>query len=190
METSDDKAEEIQSILLVIKESNDEKAVMQALDILLKLIKNILKSPQEEKFRKIKKTNKSIASKLLAVDGISELILALGFESISDEFYDFDINNYSELIRTRRIVEDEHDEIRKKYMTPEELEKFILLQDQKKQMIEEQRKKNKIKSELESGMKLDRVEKSKEEVKASKGNSLVFGANVVKFEPPAQPRGR
>ena len=34
------------------------------------------------------------------------------------------------------------------------------------------------KEALESGMKLDRVEKSKEESKSSKGNSLNFGANI------------
>ena len=190
METTEEKVEEIHSILIVMKETNEELPVMHALDILMKLVHNILKSPQEEKFRKIKKTNKTIATKLLGVDGMHDLLLALGFDDESSENYSFDIHKYTKLAKYKRAVEDFHDEIRKKYMTPEELQKFELLQEQKKQMVEEYKKNKKIKEELEKGMKCDRAEKSTEETKTSKGNQLNFGANVVKFQPPAPSRGR
>lgn len=75
-------------------------------------------------------------------------------------------------------------------MTPEELQKFELLKEQKRKYMEEERSKKKLMSEFEDRMKLDRAEKSQEEVKASKGNQLNFGANVVKFQPPAPARGR
>mmetsp|Transcript_17930 Transcript_17930/g.15837 ORF Transcript_17930/g.15837 Transcript_17930/m.15837 type:complete len:191 (-) Transcript_17930:193-765(-) len=190
MEASEDKHEEVEAILLVINESNDEKAIISAFDILMKLVKNVLKCPHEEKFRNIKKTNKAIASKLLSLSSIEDLLLALGYTDSSDEFYIFDITNYSDLTKLYKILESFHDERRKKYMTPEELNKYELLKAQKKKMIEEHKKRQSAKSELERGMKLDRKEKAQEEVKASKGNNLNFGANVVKFQPPAPERGR
>ena len=185
MEASENKQEEVEAILLVISEANEETAIISAFDILMKLIKNILKCPHEEKFRNIKKTNKAITSKLLSISGIEDLLLALGYADAGAEFYTFDINNYSTLIKLKKIIEDFYDEKRKKYMTPEELEKYELLKEQKAKMIEEHKKKMEAKESLEKGMKLDRAEKSKEEVKASKGNNLNFGANVMKFQPPA-----
>ena len=191
MESSENKIEEVQSILLVINESNEETLVIKALDILMKLIKNILKSPQEEKFRNIKKTNKAIMNKLLSVGGMEDLILSIGYKDSSVEFFTFDINNYTQLAKMKKIIEDFHDELRKKYMTPEELEKYNLLKEQKHKMIEEHKIKMKAKADLENGMKLDRVEKSQEEVKASKGNALAFGASIIKFQPPPPPpKGR
>ena len=173
-----------------MREGADDQTLMAAFDILLKLTKNILKTPQEVKFRKIKKTNKTIAAKLLGVEGMSELLLSLGFVDLDDESYEFDIARYTDLAKMKHYISDFYDEIRVKYMTPEEFDKHLLLQEQKKEMIEEHKKKQKIKAELQEGMKHDRAEKSQEEVKASKGNQLNFGASVVKFEPPAPARGR
>ena len=54
---------EIASILNKIKEENSEEIVIEALEIFLKLISNIIASPLEEKFKTIKKTNKIISEK-------------------------------------------------------------------------------------------------------------------------------
>lgn len=43
---------------------------------------SILKNPNEEKFRMIKKTNATIQKKLLNVSQINELIVALGFVDV------------------------------------------------------------------------------------------------------------
>jgi hypothetical protein len=189
METTESKLEEVTSILLVIADSNEDSEIIAALDILMKLVMNVLKSPQEEKFRKIKKTNKTIAHKLLAAGGIEDLLLAIGYKDISDEFYEFDMENYNLLVKSKRHIEELYDERRKKYMTQDELIKFEVLQEQKRIHIEEYKKRKAAKDSLESGMKLDRVEKSKEITKASKGNQLNFGANLVKFTPSAPASG-
>mmetsp|Transcript_34461 Transcript_34461/g.39869 ORF Transcript_34461/g.39869 Transcript_34461/m.39869 type:complete len:174 (+) Transcript_34461:73-594(+) len=173
-----------------MKESHTDEELMTGIDILLKLIKNILKSPKEEKFRKIKKTNKAISTKLLNLICMDDLLMVINFEHESEEFYCFNISKFTSLAKAKLVIQDFYDEIRKKYMTPEELSKFELLKEQKRQMIEEHKKMNRMKEELEMKSKLDRVEKSTEEVKASKGNDLRFGANVVKFQPPAPARGR
>eukprot|EP00344_Euplotes_crassus_P006458 CAMPEP_0196996226 /NCGR_PEP_ID=MMETSP1380-20130617/2159_1 /TAXON_ID=5936 /ORGANISM="Euplotes crassus, Strain CT5" /LENGTH=189 /DNA_ID=CAMNT_0042412123 /DNA_START=1 /DNA_END=570 /DNA_ORIENTATION=- len=185
MESSDDKVGCVQSILVVLEGLNDDSSIITGLEILIKLIKNILKSPHEEKFRNIKKTNKAISTKLLSLSGIEDLILALGYKDDNDEFYVFDIDKYSDLYKLKRAIQEFHDEKRKKYMTPEELEKFEILQEQKRKFYEDNKKKAKARKDLENGMKFDREEKNQEEIKSSKANHLNFGANVVKFQPPA-----
>ena len=189
MEGTGDRLEEVQSILLVISESNDDSHLLGGLDILLKLIHNILKSPKEEKFRKIKKTNKKIAEKLLSVEGIHDLLLALEYKDESDEFYVFNIKKFTHLAKAKKLIEETYNNVRKKYMTPEELEKYERLQEYQRKVAEEQKMTKQKMDELNKGMKCDRMEKSQEEVKASRANELKFGASVTKFEPPAPARG-
>ena len=57
------------------------------LDILHKLIQNILKSPKEEKFRIFKKANKAIQSKLMVLGeaDIIALIELLGYVDMGEE---------------------------------------------------------------------------------------------------------
>ena len=50
----------IQECLTAIVAANDADKAMQGLDILHKLISNILKNPTDEKFRILKKSNKAI----------------------------------------------------------------------------------------------------------------------------------
>lgn len=54
----------------------------------MKVLNNILQKPSEEKFRKLKRTNPTLGSKLLDVAGGAgtELVLLAGFEATSDEF--------------------------------------------------------------------------------------------------------
>ena len=47
--------------------NNDPEIALAGLEILHKLIANILKNPTEEKFRVLKKTNKAIQSKILGL---------------------------------------------------------------------------------------------------------------------------
>jgi len=78
--------EAIQAHLNAISAQNDEQAVSTGLETLLKLIGNILKSPTEDKFRTLKKTNKAIQGRILSLKGgIHELILALGYTDLDAE---------------------------------------------------------------------------------------------------------
>ena len=45
----------------------NDKATLDGLNILMKLINNILKNPNEEKFRTIKKSNKTIQAKVMSL---------------------------------------------------------------------------------------------------------------------------
>ena len=51
------------------------------------------------------------------------------------------------------------------------------------------KKEAEYKKTLQEHSMKDRAEKAKEPQKKSVGNKLNFGANMVKFEPPAEKRG-
>lgn len=57
----------IQECLKQIVANNEPDKAMQGLDILHKLVANILKNPTEEKFRILKKSNKTIQAKLMSL---------------------------------------------------------------------------------------------------------------------------
>ena len=79
----------------------------------------------EEKFRKIKKTNKAISSKVLSLPHMNDLILALGYQDDGGEFYTIELSSLPGLARNGRIIDDELAEIRVIFMDDEEKEKFV-----------------------------------------------------------------
>ena len=56
--------------------------VENAVKILGKVLCNIMASPEEEKFRKLKKTNKMVEGKLLPCRGAVQLLTAVGFRNV------------------------------------------------------------------------------------------------------------
>lgn len=67
-------------------ERNERVNLITAINIYLKLIGNILLNPQDEKYKKFKKTNPRISKELLSVDGMVEILIDSGFENDGDQF--------------------------------------------------------------------------------------------------------
>lgn len=61
--------------------------------------------------------------------------------------------------------------------------------DNQKAQKEKMKKEAEYKKMLQEHSMKDRAEKAKEPQKKSVGNKLTFGANMVKFEPPAASKG-
>ena len=80
MEQSLSKRNEYYSLLCNLQEINTKRILLDGLAILNKLITNIRKNPTENKYRVIKTTNINIANKLLAINGIDELLFVIGYE--------------------------------------------------------------------------------------------------------------
>uniref|UniRef100_A0A4W5MSI8 UBX domain-containing protein 6 n=1 Tax=Hucho hucho TaxID=62062 RepID=A0A4W5MSI8_9TELE len=70
------------SIMMVHTFNKDREKVKAAVDIISKYIENICKNPTEEKYRKIKLSNKVFQEKVKAVEGSREFLEAMGFQSI------------------------------------------------------------------------------------------------------------
>ena len=65
---------------------NTKETYLEAVRILLVLLDNVLKYPNEIKYRSIRLENKSIKEKLLSLEGCSELLTAIGFKRSANEF--------------------------------------------------------------------------------------------------------
>ncbi|XP_048586779.1 UBX domain-containing protein 6-like isoform X2 [Nematostella vectensis] len=61
--------------------NRDKERVKACVDILCRYIDNICKNPGDEKFRKIKQSNRIFQEKVLTIKGAVEFLVACGFES-------------------------------------------------------------------------------------------------------------
>ncbi|TNN66764.1 UBX domain-containing protein 6 [Liparis tanakae] len=70
------------SVMMVHTFNKDREKVKAAVEIISKYIENICKNPAEEKYRKIKLSNKVYQEKVRSVEGTREFLEALSFTSI------------------------------------------------------------------------------------------------------------
>ncbi|XP_056133063.1 UBX domain-containing protein 6 [Lampris incognitus] len=70
------------SVMMMHTFNKDREKVKAAVDIISKYVENICKNPTEEKYRKIKLSNKVFQEKMRCVEGSREFLQALGFVSI------------------------------------------------------------------------------------------------------------
>ncbi|XP_050074079.1 peptide-N(4)-(N-acetyl-beta-glucosaminyl)asparagine amidase [Anopheles maculipalpis] len=65
--------------LVLALESNPKESYVVAAETLLRLLDNIIREPQNAKYRTVRIDNPSIREKLLSVTGMKQLMLAIGF---------------------------------------------------------------------------------------------------------------
>uniref|UniRef100_A0A3Q3VSS8 UBX domain-containing protein 6 n=1 Tax=Mola mola TaxID=94237 RepID=A0A3Q3VSS8_MOLML len=70
------------SVMMVHTFNKDREKVKAAVDIISKYVDNICKNPTEEKYRKIKLSNKVFQEKVRYVEGGREFLQAMGFMSV------------------------------------------------------------------------------------------------------------
>lgn len=86
MENPQQGLKECSQVVDSLTEKFDRIAIADGLALLLKLLGNIAKHPGDVKYRKIKTTNKTLASRVFSLRGIESILTALGF-SLQGEFY-------------------------------------------------------------------------------------------------------
>merc|ERR1711977_568230 len=93
---------------------------------------------KNEKIRVLKKTNKTIQAKLMAMQPnskVKELIELLGYESMDDEVSAFTGKNYSMLIHGVKMLEDQTLKIKMLIMSPEERKKHELIIKEREEFL-------------------------------------------------------
>ncbi|XP_077440500.1 UBX domain-containing protein 6 [Vanacampus margaritifer] len=70
------------SVMMFHTFNKDKEKVKAAVDIISKYVENICKNPSEEKYRKLKLSNKVFQEKVHCVEGSREFLQALGFISV------------------------------------------------------------------------------------------------------------
>jgi len=88
----------MKAILAEIVSKNDEVAVKAGLDLLMRLIGNVIDKPTETKFRTIKSSNAKLQKEVFSLQGgISDLIVAMGFQKTDAEHFVF-VGDYFKVI--------------------------------------------------------------------------------------------
>lgn len=73
------KMSQINEKIITNLEGNNKTVYINGIEILLKLLDNILNFPENEKYRKIRLDNKIIREKLLAIRGMIFVLKSIGF---------------------------------------------------------------------------------------------------------------
>ncbi|KAF1793686.1 PUB domain [Phytophthora cactorum] len=73
-------AEENGAVYVILRQ--DPGRAITAAETLIKMLTNVVKNPQEEKFRKIRLSNAAIQSKLVSVPGAADLLAEAGFSRV------------------------------------------------------------------------------------------------------------
>ena len=189
MQSSDAHHNLVQAELDAIVATNKAKAALDGLEILHKLLQNIVKNPHEDKFRQIKGTNPKIQSTLMALQGAKSLLKAMNFTEIEPDVFVFLEGDVHPIAKCCSMVDDKLMPVRMEFMTPEEKEKQIILNKRKAEMAEKQKQERAHAEQLKKLAEYDRQEKAGQKVEASHGNKLTFGANVQVFKPPVSKGG-
>lgn len=130
--------------------NNQPEEAAAGLDLLVKLMQNIIKEPNNEKFRILKRTNKTIAAKLMALkpnDKVIELITILGYVQMDDDISAFVGEYFNGLVAGARLVDDQSMRLKMLSMSDEERKKQELIfkeraafQEKQKAKIAEQKR--------------------------------------------------
>lgn len=81
--------------------SNPKNISIETINILLQIGSNIVKNPSEEKYRKLRTSNKKIKDKILLVPGGIQCLIEMGFKKIGEELI-FPSNG--DLVTLKRVL--------------------------------------------------------------------------------------
>merc|ERR1712226_1466803 len=133
--TNDDfkqKSEAIKTILDGIVAKNDAKKTLDGLELLLKLISNIVNKPTETKYRTVKSSIPKIQSTIFSLEGgVGDLLLAFGFKQTDAEHFVYEGDDLKLIQKGQRLTEKVLEPVRYQFMDAEQKKKFDLLQEQK-----------------------------------------------------------
>lgn len=166
----------------------DEDLINTAYSLLLKFLANIIKNPNDPKFRIFKKSNENIKAKILCIKETETLLKEIGFveEDGNLVFKNSKVDSIQKGVNVIETFKKEIDEkVRLKQEHKQNLEQIKLNEDVNARMREEAKKKKEILALLEQDKK-ERATRDK--ATDSVSNDLKFGATLKKFE-CKQPRG-
>ena len=124
--------------------TNTPQTAVTALGILMKLLRNISDSPEEAKFRNIKKSNKAISAKLLSCQGILEILLDIGYTEQDSDTLVYALDNDERLDIALTLIEVAIQEMQDSLKTDEEKAYEKRMYDLKMQAQAKERERKKL----------------------------------------------
>lgn len=117
------------------------------------------------------------------------MLLALGYTDLDEEHYAFVGHYFAVLSHGAYLVDEASMEMKILTMPEEERKKHELILQNRREYMAKMKKDAEYKKHLEELSQKERKVKQQEKATTAKANELKFGANVIKFEPPANKGG-
>merc|ERR1712147_164175 len=95
------------------------------------MLNNIALNPNEDKYRQINGTKPKIASTVMSVAGVSQLLKDIGFQEIETSVFAYLGEDCRPVGKYAHMLDDKLMPLRMQFMTPEEKEKTMLLMKRK-----------------------------------------------------------
>ena len=74
------------AMYILLENNNDKNIIENTVNLINKIIINIINNPHNEKYRKISKSNKTFTDKIYTVTGGIDIMTALNFQPIGDDY--------------------------------------------------------------------------------------------------------
>ena len=184
---SNTKEDLIKGIILNTLSIYKEEDLIESYKILLKLLRNLVDNPYQDKYRTFKRTNPIIQSKVLKIKEILEILTTIGYIQLDQECLIFNEKDINIIEKSAEILAMFIPLIESKLNN----RKFLELAENdpdKKEFLQEQKRLEEIKQQEKERLK-DLMENHKEEVKGnwkkatdSNANKIDFGMKECKFE--------
>lgn len=100
-------------LLAVMEKSSPKAKFLSGLEIVLKLLGNIINDPSNSKYRSFKLENKTIKEKILSIAGMHDLLLGLGFVESSGSMNLDDRALINDIRHSRDFIQSRYDELLK-----------------------------------------------------------------------------
>jgi len=116
------------------------------------------------------------------------LIEALGYTGLDAELHAFTGDYFQILMEGSNLISEASMALRMQTMSADEKEKMEMIKKNQEMFKAKQKADAEYKAQLEHISQRERKVKQAEKNETSKANKLKYGANIVKFEPPAEQR--
>ena len=117
------------------------------------------------------------------------LIEALGYVELDGELHAFTGDYFQILMEGSTEIANASMALKMLTMSEDEKQKMEMIKKNQEMFKAKQKEEAEYKKQLEHISQQERKVKQAEKNETTKGNKLKYGANIVKFEPPAEKRG-
>eukprot|EP01016_Furgasonia_blochmanni_P002103 TRINITY_DN1082_c0_g1_i20.p2 TRINITY_DN1082_c0_g1~~TRINITY_DN1082_c0_g1_i20.p2 ORF type:complete len:212 (-),score=52.43 TRINITY_DN1082_c0_g1_i20:367-1002(-) len=158
------------------RRANNDAALLEAFNLLTKLINNMIMNPTEEKYKNIKTTNQVLKAKLFNIPGINAFLEHIGFVLVqilffqkvslnrfpiqNGEFYTYRSADMSPIVIALLAIQNKTRHVQEKKLSPEELARRREVEAYEKELHEKFQKEREEEEKIKKLMELDKRERA------------------------------
>lgn len=163
----------------------DQEIARQAIETMLRLANNVIKSPEEDKFRKVKIENKAFSSRVWNLPEAQQFLLIWGWAQVDDCIV---LSSDEDIQLVKQILLKKFNAISSRphaaASTNKPLtEKEKQLQEERRKQIEKKKMEDEERKRIKAQIQADRRDTKERETRESKARQLgKFGGKMTKFE--------